>query len=139
LTTKDNTDLSAKINMENFFDFEIKGGKEKLELFLNILETELSQGKIFDIVLKGFASPRANNDYNYNLSQRRVKSVENEFSRYKKGVLLKYIKKGSLKISQEPYGEDTAPKSIIDEISDMRSIYMIDASRERRVEIIEVR
>ena len=139
LTTKDNTDLSAKINMENFFDFEIKGGKEKLELFLNILETELSQGKIFDIVLKGFASPRANNDYNYNLSQRRVRSVENEFSRYKKGVLLKYIKNGSLKISQEQYGEDTAPKSIIDDISDMRSIYMIDASRERRVEIIEVR
>ena len=130
---------SSNAEMESFFESDVKGNKERFEQFMKILETELAEGKSYEIILKGFASPRSNNKYNYNLSQRRVKCVENEFSRYNKGVLKKYIKKGLLKISQERFGEDSSPTGIIDDLSDMRSIYMINASKERRVEIVEIR
>jgi hypothetical protein len=86
-----------------------------------------------------YASPLAKSKYNYNLSQRRIMSVYNEFHAYNNGILKKYIKNGQLKLDQKPFGESTAPPGISDVKSDLRSIYTIEASRERRVEIIEIK
>jgi|JI10StandDraft_1071094.scaffolds.fasta_scaffold00237_57 outer membrane protein OmpA-like peptidoglycan-associated protein len=125
--------------MDNFFDLEVKAGKEKFEKFLSVLESDLKEGKKYEIFLKGYASPLANNHYNLHLGQRRVQSVKNEFNRYNQGSLKKYIKSGKLIISQKSFGEDTAPKGISDNSKDPNSIYHINASRERRVEIVEIK
>lgn len=125
--------------MTHFFNNEMKAGKEKFERFLKVLETDLRNGKKYEIFLKGFASPLAKSGYNLNLSQRRIHSVYQSFHNYKKGVFMKYIRNGQLKLSQKPFGESTAPAGISDKKSDPRSVYTVEASRERRVEIVEIK
>lgn len=125
--------------MTNFFNNELKAGKEKFDRFLTVLETDLRNGKKYEIFVKGFASPLAKSGYNLNLSQRRIHSVYQSFHNYKKGVFMKYIQNGQLKLSQKPFGESTAPAGISDKKSDPRSVYTVEASRERRVEIVEIK
>ena len=134
----DERDVQQKV-METFFDLEVKAGNEKFQKFLSVLESDLKDGKKYEIFLKGYASPLANNHYNLHLGQRRIQSVKNEFNKFNNGALKKYIKSGKLIISQKSFGEDTAPKGISDNSKDPKSIYHINASRERRVEIVEIK
>ena len=53
--------------------------------------------------------------------------------------LKKYIKTGQLKVTEKSFGEATAPVNISDKVNDIKSIYHINASKERRVEIIEIK
>ncbi len=131
------TDRSKE--MEAFFDGEVKHGMDVFKEFLKVLEKDLKNGRTYEIFLKGFASPLAKSNYNLNLSNRRIHSGFLEFHRYKNGLFLKYIKSGQLKLSQKPFGETTAPPGISDQRKDLRSIYSVEASRERRVEIIEIK
>ena len=126
--------------MEQFFEGEVRKGAEDFEEFLELLKTLLEQGNRFEIFLKGYASPRAAPDYNNILGQRRISSVYNEIRQYKDGYFLQYTKDGRLKITERSFGETQAPKNIPDRLDDRRgSIYSVDASLERRVEIIEVK
>jgi hypothetical protein len=125
--------------MDSFFTAEVTYGYNRFKEFLKVLEHDLKRGKVYQIFVKGYASPLAKSKYNYNLSQRRIMSVYNEFHAYNNGILKKYIKNGQLKLDQKPFGESTAPPGISDVKSDLRSIYTIEASRERRVEIIEIK
>ncbi len=124
--------------MEAFFTIKVKGGKDTLDLFMDRLLIELSEGRKYIIYLKGYASPLAQNDYNYYLGQRRIHSLKNEFRKYRKGVLSKYIKSGMLIIKEKTFGEETAPPGISFEPKDPGSIYHINACQERRVEIVEL-
>ncbi len=130
---------SVENAMDSFFNAEVTNGYNKFKEFLKVLEHDLKRGKVYVIFVKGFASPLAKSKYNYNLSQRRIISIYNEFHAYNNGVLNKYIKNGQLKLDQKPYGESTAPPGISDLKSDLKSIYTVEASRERRVEIIEIK
>lgn len=125
--------------MESFFEYDVKGNKEKFEQFLGILIQELQSGKKYEIFVKGYASPLAKNDYNIRLGNRRINSIQNEFARCNGGVLKPYLKSGLLKVTQKSFGEDSAPNGINDNPKDPKSIYTIEASRERRVEIIEIK
>lgn len=130
----------------DFFDSKLqKGNREYLNL-LEELYTLLEQGMTFEIVVTGYASPRASSAYNNVLSQRRYDAVRNEVFAYKRteeggrGPLWDYYKKGALKIKWVSRGEQDAPKSVSDDLNDERnSIYSPEASAERRVEIIEVK
>jgi hypothetical protein len=135
----DNRPDSLKNSMSDFFETEVKYGHDKFNRFLAVLEKDLIKGKVYEIFVKGYASPLAKTNYNYNLSQRRIVSVYNEFYKYKNGILKKYVKNGQLKLSQKPFGEVTAPSGISDNKQDLRSIFTVEASRERRVEIIEIK
>ncbi len=130
---------SLKNGMDDFFENEVKYEHDKFIKFLAVLEKDLIKGKVYEIFVKGYASPLAKSDYNYNLSQRRIASIYNEFYKYHNGILNKYIKNGQLKLSQKPFGETTAPAGISDNKQDLRSVFTIEASRERRVEIIEIK
>lgn len=130
---------SLSDDMEEFFENEVLYNKEKFSKFLSVLESDLKKGKVYEIFVKGYASPLAKSDYNFNLSQRRIVSIYNEFYKYRKGVFKKYIKNGQLKLSQKPFGETTAPAGISDDKKDLRSVFSVSASRERRVEIIEIK
>ncbi|MEM9991245.1 MAG: hypothetical protein AAF738_05735, partial [Bacteroidota bacterium] len=123
---------------EAFFERELKKGYEDLTEFADALLLFLQNGNSVRIALKGFASPRSTNDYNYNLSSRRIYSVENFFRSYSRGELLNYIESGQFILDREPIGEEQAPNFVIDRIYDERnSIFSLGASIERRVEIIE--
>ncbi len=128
----------SKVN--EFFDLEVKGGFNALDGFTNQLLKYLQQNNTAIIVLKGYASPRANSDYNNYLTMRRVSSVRNHFQRWNGGALLLYLNNGSLKIIEESFGETGSSNQVSDDLLDKKnSIYSIEASQERRVEIIEIK
>lgn len=121
-----------------FFEEDVKGGYKDLEEFTEVLKGYLDQmkeGEQLKVIIRGFASPRAKNDYNINLTKRRVKSVENYFNTH--GLLSKYA--GRIVVEQEANGEEKSPKGIADDIADRKnSIYSVAASKERRVEIVRI-
>ena len=56
------------------------------------------------------------------------------------GVLLPYLRSGTLRITETSFGETTARAAISDRLEDRRgSIYNPAAARERRVEIVEIK
>jgi len=126
---------------EAFFERELKKGFEDLNAFAEALLKFLEQSpeNTVELKLRGFASPRAESDYNYNLSLRRISSVENYFQNYEGGIFRRYMSSGQLIIGQEPFGEFEAPNFVSDILENEReSIYSLSASLERRVELIEV-
>ena len=125
--------------VQNFFQYRIKYGYDKLVEFSPQLLNYLSNGYGMEIVLQGFASPLADNQYNRVLTSRRVSSVINHFYKYSGGLFTNYIKKGQLRIRVEPFGEDHASYGASDNPSDRkRSIYSVRAMAERKVEVQEI-
>ena len=123
----------------DFFDIDLATGKREFESFMHILEQYLKEGLTFTIYLKGYTSPLASHAYNLALGNRRISSIQNEFRDFRDGILWKYMETGDLVVTQKSFGEDTAPKNVVDDPRNQRkSIYSPEASRERRVEIIEI-
>jgi len=134
----------AKVEAENtivdFFDHEVNRGTNALKGFTQRLLIYMEEGNRAEIRIKGYASPRAEADYNLRLTKRRIQSVINYLRTYKNGALIPYVNNGQLILSQQPFGEVLAPEDVSDDINDLRnSIYSISASKERRVEIVEIK
>jgi hypothetical protein len=122
---------------ENFFEGDIKGGYDKFKLFINNLLQELEAGNKVELILKGFASPRADSKYNLTLGQRRVNAVKNEMIFYDNEELKKYFLAGQLVITDISFGKELSPPDVVADVRDERnSIYSLKAAKERRVEII---
>jgi hypothetical protein len=125
--------------VRDFFENDLAGGRREYESFMHILEQYLREGLTFTIYLKGYTSPLASAAYNKALGNRRISSIQNEFKSFRDGILWKYMETGDLVVTQKSFGEDTAPPSVSDDRKNTRkSIYSPEASRERRVEIIEI-
>lgn len=123
--------------IESFFENDLNSGYKKLMAFSQVLQHRLNLNQKITIKVKGFASPRAEFNYNLRLGSRRIQSLKNHFNTYNNGVFVKYLRSGALKIMEEPIGEQPVPVS--DDIKDERnSVFSVEASLERRVEIIEV-
>ncbi len=126
--------------LEDFFENDVKNGFDNYQQFLQAMLKQLDKGRTFELSIRGFASPRADTRYNLALSQRRVISVENDIRSFADGALTTFIDNGQLKITQLSYGENLAPEGISDVFRDRRnSIYSPEASKERRVEIVEIK
>ncbi len=139
ITNEEEVD-EATLNITDFFEEEVKTGFDHLQLFSEILLKRFERGDRVEIVIKGYTSPRAKTDYNDFLAQRRISSLRNQFERWRGGVFENYLKYGKLVISEAPFGESQSASGISDDLFDERnSIYSVGASRERRVEIIEVK
>ena len=122
---------------ENFFEGDIKGGYDKFKMFINNVIQELEAGNKVELVLKGFASPRADSKYNLSLGQRRVNAVKNEMIFFDNEELKKYFMAGQLVITDISFGKELAPSDVVGDIKDERnSIFSLKAANERRVEII---
>jgi len=131
--------LDAESNIRSFFQTKVKYGDDSLDAFTEHLLNFLEQGSQAEIMLRGYASPRFRSDYNDALTSRRVRSVENHFYQWRGGALVQYINAGQLKLTERPLGESQAPASVSDKLSDKKaSIYSVEASNERRVEILEI-
>jgi len=125
--------------MVAFFDDGLKLGREEFQSFLNILDQYLAEELSFKIFLKGYASPLASSEYNAALGERRIKTIQNEFAAFRGGVLQKYFDSGDLEVGEKSFGDSDAPANVSDDARNVRkSIYSPEASRERRVEIIEI-
>jgi len=124
---------------DDFFEYEVRKGFDRLNQLCDILQTQLQNGQRIEIIIKGFTSPRAKTDYNLNLGKRRISSVRNHLSAFSDSVLLPYMQSGALQLTEASFGETVVRTGVSDNISDERnSIYHPDAARERRVEIVGI-
>jgi outer membrane protein OmpA-like peptidoglycan-associated protein len=99
----------------------------------------LQQGRVIELVVNGYTSPRAASDYNLNLSKRRLASVNNELEQFANGALRPFLISGKLIVSEMSLGETAATAGVSDDLQDERnSIYHPNAARERRVEIMQI-
>jgi len=125
--------------VSDFFDWEVRTGYQNMDVFASTLLRALNKGYTIKVSIKGYTSPRASSYYNNLLAKRRIHCVRNYFGIYESNVLQNYINSGQLIFFETPFGETTAPKNISDALNDRRnSIYSLEASRERRVEIVEI-
>jgi tetratricopeptide (TPR) repeat protein len=129
---------------KQFFENDLTGSVSRINAALNVLLIELEKGEDVEIVVKGYASPLANSDYNLNLTYRRIDAMENYIRTYKNGAFEPYFSTendgvGHLTIQKIPYGESQASDAISDNQSDQISaIYSPNAAKERRIEILRV-
>jgi len=131
---------AGREEVEQFFDGEVKRGNDQLQMMLTTLLEVMRSGQKVNLYLRGFASPLADDEYNLNLGQRRVDTVRNALKKWDGGILVQFINSGQLIITERSFGETSAPKDISDKQSDaLNSIYSPRASRERRVEIDEIK
>ncbi len=132
--------IQAEYEIENFFGTKVSPAASTLIRFTDHLLRYLEQGNVAEIIIKGYASPLAKDEYNLNLTKRRISSIENHFAAYNGGVFKKFIQQGFLKVTEAPYGEQLSNNGVSDNPRDRKnSIYSISASLERRVEIIELK
>lgn len=133
--------ITSTRRMEAFFEREVNNGYLSLEVFSqNILDIMDDGGFKVELVIQGFTSPRASEDYNFDLSQRRSDCLKNHFETWNGGVLKPYVDNGMLTMQVVGYGEKLAPQFISDKLDDERgSIYSVVASFERKVAIIGAR
>lgn len=100
----------------------------------------LEGGGSINLFLRGYASPLSPSEYNTALGKRRVDVVRNEIRRYQGGALVQYLNNGQLKLTERSFGEEMAPDNVSDSAANRsKSVYSPEASRERRVEIDEIR
>ena len=122
-----------------FFSNILQSNFNKLNKIAEALLSDLKKGRVLEITIKGFASPLYFNDYNLNLSQRRISSFVNYLKEYKNGVFRSYIESRSLIITDLPLGETNSSNSISDNPKDKKnSIYSIEAMLERKIEIVDI-
>lgn len=130
----------AIASISTFFDKDVTDGYKYFNKFTEYLLIFLEQGDDAQLVFKGYASPKASKRYNNALTKRRINCVRNHFMNYKDGVFIKFIQSGKLIIREESYGESNVKGGVSDDNSDKRnSVYSPAASKERRLEIIEIK
>ncbi len=127
-------DQAAIEDWEAFRELELLKPYERLNEILPILQQRLAMGDTIALVVRGFASPLAEGDYNKNLTKRRIKTLENELKYFNDGALLPYWGK-TFKMASKPFGETTARSVSDDKLNQRQSVYSRAARQERRIEI----
>ena len=126
---------------ERFFVDEVDLGWTKLNELVPALEIALRNGENITLDVRGYASPLAQNNYNTVLSTRRIESLRNHLRTDLHGILGPYMDStsndgGILRIRQLPFGEDHTAQGVSDDLKDLgRSVYSVNAARERRIVI----
>ena len=126
---------------EHFFIDEVDVGWTKLNELMPALEIALRNGERITLDVRGYASPLAQNTYNTVLSTRRIESLRNHLRTDLQGILEPYMDStttngGILRIRQLPFGEDHTAQGVSDDLNDLgRSVYSVNAARERRIVI----
>ena len=135
---------NAQYNIEDFFELNVDKGLSDLKIFKKLLLEELEAGTSVELIIKGFASPRAESDYNVNLTKRRIASLINLMEVEDAGSFAPYINglahNGAvLKFTEVPFGEYKADQEVSDQLNNEKeSIYSVGASLERKIEIQSV-
>jgi hypothetical protein len=126
---------------QDFFDLQVKKGFADLDVFTALLLKELREGHSIRVWIRGFASPRAQSNYNLNLTKRRTSSLIKHIRELDNGVFLPYLEDNAtsgarLEFVQLPFGEYKAKAGVSDDLLDAKnSIYGRAACLERKIEI----
>ena len=124
-----------------FFRDHVEAGRTLLEELIEVLVQAMERGDKITLAVRGHASPLALNDYNQKLSSRRISSLRNQLRMVKNGILVPYLEGkaangGELRIEELPFGEERSVAGVRDDLRDVkRSVYSVEAMRERRIEI----
>ena len=130
--------------INSFFNTDVERGREKLDALVLALIPVLAEGQRVVLDVRGHASPLAKNDYNNNLSLRRIESLRQHLSQVDNGRLRAYLDStasngGVLRINVLPFGEDRSASGVSDDLGDLKhSVYSVEAARERRIEVERV-
>ena len=132
---QDTTALNA------FLRDDVERGNTRLGELVNSLLPILQSGEDVILEVRGHASPLAKNDYNKNLSLRRIETLRKQFRNATGGAFIPFLDStatngGRLRIKELPFGEDRSAQGISDDVHDLkRSVYSVAAARERRIEV----
>lgn len=123
-----------------FFDDSVSTNFAKLERFTLLLAEVLKKPNLkLKITITGSASPLAESRYNVILSNRRIRSLENYWRRWKNGEMSQAFTGKMLEIVFIPAGEEKARSGVSDNIKDLsQSVYSRAAALERRIELSEI-
>ncbi len=135
-----NQQEAAKAEVKRFFDQEVTRGYESLQRFAKRLKKYMARNKDVNIIIKGFASPLATEEYNISLTKRRIDNVEKFLKELDNGYLRPFFDNGRIKVVIKPFGESKAADDVSDSTKNRRaSVYNPKAARERRVEILQLK
>lgn len=131
---------SLKTVISIFFKDSVALNFSKLREFTEQLFFLLSNTSTrLKITILGSASPLAERRYNLILSNRRIRSLENYWTKWQDDLFTKWIQDKKLEIVFLPKGEEDADKRVSDQVKDTRkSIYSKEAAMERRIEIVDI-
>lgn len=130
--------------IDAFFADEAEKGRRMLDELVQVLIPALEHGERITLDVRGHASPLARNDYNQNLSLRRIESLRNHLSMVEGGRLKTYMDStatngGMLRLRVLPFGEEHSAAGVSDDRNDVKhSVYSVEAARERRIEVERV-
>src|SRR5574344_137215 len=127
--------------IDNFFDHDVHDNCKRVEEFMTLLTDDLRNGRRVSITVEGYASPVHTSKYNFKISKRRVGSIVNQLMEYNNGALKQFIGSknvGSLQVREVAYGSTHAANNVSsDRGNAARSVYSVEAARERRIEILD--
>jgi tetratricopeptide (TPR) repeat protein len=130
--------ILAENQIDTFFTETVEKGFERLNQFMQWLHADLKRGNNIYVEIVGSASPLHSEEYNKNLSSRRISSMINyigmqsEFQPYLDTV----TPANKLYFHEEPTGKKYAAKYVSSNPNDVRnSIYSIAAALERKIQI----
>lgn len=127
-------------SLATFFTSKVDRGYYILLKLYDSVRNELARGNSVQLFARGYASPLNVTQYNVNLTQRRISSVQKFFLEYQNGALKDILDKNksiSLEIVEVPLGEFAANQNTSDNLQDKASsVYSVAASIERKVEIL---
>ena len=130
-----NNSINTRAEIDAFFE-DVEQGMLQLGQLAEFLKDELSKNRHYVIAFTSHASPLASSDYNLVLSKRRFASVENFLKSWEEGALSQFINLGILNYENNPFGAALARPQVSDDRRDpARSIYSVEAAKERRVTI----
>lgn len=134
---------SIQHTIDIFFQHDLQPSINRLNQFLTLLLQDLRAGRKVSITLNGYASPLFESQYNVNLSKRRTDCIRRHILAWNDEVLLPYLNNGSLQILQAAFGaaseQDISASDPLRNPQSTKSVYSIEAARDRRVDIIDYR
>jgi len=98
--------IGEEQQVSTFFDSAIVPGKNKLDDFINKLVDAATNKFSVNIILAGSASSPNDQDYNFNLSKRRIDSVKKQILGDPR--IIKVNEKGYIAVKEVPSGEETS-------------------------------
>lgn len=129
-----------KAGLLKFFNDDVDRGYKVLLRLYDSVRNEMDRGNSVQLFTRGYASPLNVTQYNVNLTQRRISSVQKFFLEYQDQEIKKILDKNrnvTFEIIEVPLGEFAANQSTSDNLMDKAaSVYSVAASIERKVEIL---
>ena len=129
--------------VDYFFNYELQKSHTEMQTLLQFILKDLQAGHHITLTIDGFASPLFEDLYNVNISKRRIDCFRNTLKRWNDQVLLPYLNNGSLRLETLAHGAaDTntvAPNDPRRNPRSVRSVYSLEAARDRRIDIVAVK